>query len=111
MRTRIASVNHGSESLIPPAKPDNSGIGVNYADAYLEGLNLELADGRRVSFRRKGLKIIVGVGAASGDALMRKREHGPDPRVILRRALEEAAARAGYRFIVEEGVVYLELAG
>jgi hypothetical protein len=91
--------------LIPPARPDSSGIGVYYADAYLKGLNVELADGRKVSVKRKGLKITIGVDTARGDALMRKREHGPDVRVILRLALEEAAARAGYRFIVEDRVV------
>ena len=109
MKQRITEEDTKCESLIPPAKPDNSGIGANYADAYVAGLNATLADGRKVSCKRKGLKIILTVGAVTGDALLRKREHGPDVRAILRRALEEAAAKAGGRFLVESGVIYLDL--
>jgi len=111
MKVRIAEENKECESLIPPAEPDNSKIGVNYADAYLKDLNVLLEDGRKVSFKRKGLKVSLSVGPASGDALMRKREYGPDVKVILRHALEEAAVKAGCKFLVEDGCVYLELAG
>jgi hypothetical protein len=110
MKVRIAKENKESESLIPPAEPDNSGVGVNYADAYLKGLNVSLEDGRVVTFKRKGLKITLSVGTASGEALMRKREHGPDVKQILRHTLEEAATKAGCAFLVESGDVYLDLA-
>lgn len=111
MKIPIAPENTDCEALIPPAKSDNSGIGVNYADAYLKGLNVTLEDGRKVAFKRKGLKVTISVGAASGEALMRKRENGPGIKAILRKALEEAAAKAGGEFLVEDGKVCLRIAG
>ncbi len=111
MKVRLADENQECEALIPPAKPDNSGIGVNFAEAYLKGLGAELPDGRKITIKRKGLKVTVAIGSVTGAALMRKREHGPDVRAILRHALEEAAGKAGGRFVVEGGIVYLDLAG
>jgi hypothetical protein len=108
MRLRIGEENTEAEKLLPPAQPDGSKVGVNYADAYLRPLNTDLEDGRKVSLKRKGLKILLAVGEAKGEALLRRLEHGPDPRRMLRRALEEAAAQAGARFVVEGGIVYLE---
>jgi hypothetical protein len=109
MRLRVAEENREAESLIPPAQADGSKIGVNYADAYVKALNTELADGRKVACKRKGLKIVLGIGDRQGEGLMRRLEHGPDVRTILRKALEEAAASAGARFVVESGTIYLEM--
>jgi hypothetical protein len=109
MRVRIAEENREAEALIPPAQPDGSKIGVNYADAYLKALNVALEDGRKVSAKRKGLKVLLQIGEQKGEALMRRLEHGPDPRAILRRAVEAAAEQAGARCIVEDGVIYFEL--
>lgn len=106
MRLKINNENTEAESLIPPSKPDNSGIGVNYADAYLKSLNMELEDGRKIVCKRKGLRVTVSIGDAKGDALMRKREKGPDVKRILRCALEEAFGAAGFGFSVEDGVMY-----
>lgn len=106
MKLKINEENVEAEALIPPAQPDNSGIGVNYADAYLKAMNVELEDGRKVVCKRKGLRINVSVGDAKGDALMRKRENGPDVKQILRCALQEASTAAGLSFAVEEGVMY-----
>lgn len=111
MKVRLAQENQECEALIPPAKPDKSGIGANYAEAYLKGLTTDLPDGRKVAFKRKGLRITVAIGPVTGSALMRKREHGPDVKAILRRALEEAAEKAGSTFLVEDGVAYLVVAG
>jgi hypothetical protein len=103
---RINDENTAAEALLPPAQPDGSRIGVNYVDAYLKALNVELADGRKAACKRKGLKLSLTVGDRAGEALLRRLDHGPDPRRILRAALEEAAAHAGERFLVEDGVMY-----
>ena len=109
MRVRLASENADAEKLIPPDAPDGSGIGVNYADAYVGALNVTLDDGRAVTCERKGLEITLTIGDATGAALMRRIEHGPDVKIVLRRALEEAAEAAGVRLVVEDGAIWLEL--
>jgi hypothetical protein len=109
MKTRIALESAEPEALLPPQKPDGSRIGVNYADAYLQALNVALEDGKKVSARRKGLKVILEIGDRKGEALLRRLEDGPDPRRILRRALEEAASSAGSSFTVEDGIIYLDV--
>lgn len=109
MKLRVNDENKDAESRIPPAAPDGSEIGVNYADLYIKAFNVELADGRAVSCKRRGLKVTLTVGDLKGEALMRKREHGPDVKVILRQALCEAAQSFGAAFSVEEGVMYLDL--
>jgi hypothetical protein len=106
---RLGAENPDHDRLIPPASPDGSGIGVNYADAYLRDLNVELEGGLKVSCKRKGLKVLLEIGGQKGEGLMRRLEHGPEVKVILRRALAEAAAAAGARFSVEGGAMYLEL--
>ncbi len=111
MKIRIGPENPDAELLIPPSKPDGSGIGVNYADAYLRALSADLGGGLKVSAKRKGLKVTLNIGEAKGEAVMRRIEHGPDPRAILRRALESAAEMAGARLSVEDGVVFLETTG
>ncbi len=106
MNFKIAEENRAAEVLL--AAPDGSRIGVNYVDAYLKAMNVELADGRKVTCKRKGLKIALTVGERTGEALLRRLEHGPVAQQILRRALEEAATEAGERFAVIEGVMYFE---
>ena len=108
MKLRIAEENTEAEGLIPPAQPDGSGIGVNYTDAYIKAMNVELEDGRKVTCKRKGLKVLLAVGDRKGEALLRRIEHGPDVKSILRQALETAATEAGVRLAVEDGVIYLE---
>jgi len=68
---------------------------------------VQLADGRTVKAKRRGLKITLIVGDAKGAGLMRRLEHGPDVRSILRQALLEAAADAGVQLEFEAGVIYL----
>ncbi len=109
MKTRIADENKDAEKLIPPAQPDGSGIGVNYAEAYIKAMNVELVGGRKISCKRRGLKITLAIGDAKGEGLMRRLDHGPDVKNILRKALEAAAKEAGSRFSVEDGVIYLEI--
>jgi hypothetical protein len=105
---RIAAEDAEAVNLIPPAQPDGSGIGVNFTDAYIKVMNTELEDGRKVSCKRKGLKITLQIGDSSGEAIMNRLEYGPDVEQILRRALESAATAAGAEFTVEDGVIYLQ---
>ncbi len=111
MKLRITEENTEAENLIPPAALDGSRIGVNHADAYIKGMNVDLEDGRKVTCKRKGLKVLLTVGDRKGEALMRRIEHGPDVKNILRQALEAAAAEAGTTFSVEDGVIFLEETG
>ena len=108
MKIRIVDGNLGAEELIPPEHPDGSGIGVNYTDAYLKVIDVELEPGRKVTCKRKGLMITLTIGDESGEALMRYIEDGPDVKNILRRAIENAAEDAGAKFLVEDGTIYLE---
>ena len=109
MKYRITDENTAAEQLIPPAAPDNSGIGINYADAYIKPLNTQIAEGPKIVCKRKGLKIILSIDGKSGEAVMRRTDHGPDVRNILRRALEKAADGAGGRFMVDDGGIFLEV--
>jgi hypothetical protein len=109
MKFRIADENVQAEQLIPPAAPDNSGIGINYADAYIKSINGQLEGGPKVSCKRKGLKIILSIDGKLGEAVMRRVDHGPDVRNMLRRALETAAQAAGGKLSVENGAIFLEL--
>ena len=109
MRVRVAEEASGIEGLLPENREDNSGVGVNYADAYLKVFKTTLEDGRKVLCKRRGLKLTLTVGESRGEGLLRRLEHGPDVKVILRHALEEAAAGAGAGLVVEDGVIYLDL--
>ncbi len=109
MKVIIAEENSDAEQLIPPATPDNSGIGVNYVDAYIKPFNTETTDGLQISCKRKGLKITLSIGDKTGEAIMRRIDHGPDVRRILREALKSAAVEAGANLTVEEGAICLEL--
>jgi hypothetical protein len=108
MKVLVTQENTEAEDLIPPSQPDGSGIGVNYADAYIKVLNAELEDGRKITCKRKGLKITLTVGEASGEALMRRVDDGPDVKNILRAALESAANAAGVNLVFDDGKIWLE---
>jgi hypothetical protein len=97
------------EAYLPSAKPDGSGVGVNYADQVLKLLKATLPDGRKVTAKRRGLKVSVTVGDRSGQAVMRRIEHGPDTRVIFERALAAAGADAGVSIVRETGALHLDL--
>jgi hypothetical protein len=99
--------NHEADKLLPEAKDDGSGIGINYADAYLKPFKKILEDGRKVSCTRRGLELTLKVGDKTGKGLMRRLDHGPDAKTILREALNEAAANAGVVFAVEDGMMSL----
>lgn len=108
MRIELGPENQDADRLLPDAKDDGSGIGINYADAYIKPFKRILPDGRKILCKRRGLAITLKVGDASGDGLMRRLQHGPDAKNILREALEEAAKDAGFVFEVQDGVMFLE---
>ena len=108
MRYRIADVPTEADQFLPEAREDNSGVGVNYADAWIKALKTTLEDGRKVVAKRRGLKITLKVGDHQGEGLLRRLENGPDVREILRHALEDAASDAGLGLSIDDGVVYFE---
>jgi hypothetical protein len=109
MRVTIPTDDALLETYMPSARPDGSGIGVNYADQVLKLLKQTLPDGRKIAARRRGLKVSVTIGESSGHSIMRRIEHGPDTRVIFECALVEAAREAGAGLIREPGVIHLDL--
>ncbi|MGH9323576.1 MAG: hypothetical protein ACRD21_11075 [Vicinamibacteria bacterium] len=109
VRVELGPENKDAEKLLPSVKDDGSGVGINYADAYIKGVKVTLEDGRKVSIKRRGLKLSVTIGERTGDGLLRRLEHGPDEKDVLRKALEEAAKNAGAAFAVENGRMVLTL--
>ena len=108
MKVKLTDVNTEAEAKLPPNEKDGSRIGVNYADLYIKPMNVELKDGRKVTCKRKGLKITLSIGDKKGEAIMRRIENGPDPRNILQYALADAAQAAGATFSVENNAIYLD---
>ncbi len=109
LRVELGPENQDAEKLLPSVKDDGSGVGINYADAYVKGIKLTLEDGRKISVKRRGLKLTFTIGDRTGDGLLRRLEHGPDEKKMLREALKEAARNAGASFDVDGGVMVLEL--
>ena len=107
MKTKIAAIPEHAESLLSENGDDASGVGVNYADAVLKAMKTTLEDGRKVLAKRRGLKITLKIGHATGEGLMRRLEHGPDPREILRHALMEAGEAAGVDVEIKDDQISL----
>jgi hypothetical protein len=94
--------------FLPENKADGSGVGINYADALLKPVKLTLEDGRKLAFKRRGLKLTLTLGDKTGEGLLRRLEHGPDAKTIVREAIREAAKSAGADVTFEGGAAYLE---
>jgi hypothetical protein len=109
MRVTIPVDETVVDAFLPSAKPDGSGVGVNYADQILKLLKQTLPDGRKLSAKRRGLKVTVVIGDRTGEAIMRRLEHGPDARSIFEKALAAAADAAGAVLTREPGAVHLDL--
>ena len=107
MRIELAPENQDAEKLLPEVKDDGSGIGINYADAYIKPFKKILDDGRKVSCKRRGLELTLKIGDKTGKGLMRRLANGPDVKAILREALNAAATDAGVVFAVEDGMMIL----
>ena len=108
MKVTLCEVNAAALGKLPQHTDDKSGIGVHYVDAYLKPMNQTLADGTIVKIKRRGLKIVLSVGAKKGEGLMRRLAVSPDPIVMLDAALEEAAAAAGVQLTVEDGRIVMD---
>ena len=109
MRVTLGPENKDAEKLLPPARDDGSGIGINYADAYIKLIKTTLEDGRKITAKRHGLKLTITIGDRAGEGLLRRLQCGPDEKTIVHRAIEEAARNAGAQFSVENGIMLLEL--
>jgi hypothetical protein len=109
MRVTIPVNEAAVDAYLPSAKPDGSGVGVNYADQVLKLLKVTLDDGRKLAAKRRGLKVSVTIGDRSGHAVMRRIDDGPDTRVIFERALASALRDAGATFGRETGAVHIDV--
>ena len=103
MKQRLCDVNAAAIARLPQHTDDKSGIGVHYVDAYIKPMNAKREDGIVVKCKRRGLKIVLTVKGKSGEGLLRRLAHGPDPVTILDAALQEAAAGAGVTLAVADG--------
>lgn len=100
--TKLCDLNQAAKEKLAPVVNDKSGIGVHYIDAFIKPMNTTLADGTRVSCKRKGLKLTLVAGAKKGEGLMRRLEIGKDPVVMLHAALQEAAKAAGVELKIND---------
>jgi hypothetical protein len=104
---KLCDINPAAKAKLPPASPDKSGIGVHYVDAVIASMNVALPDGVRVSCKRRGLRLTLTVGTKKGAGLMRRIEVGPDPVLMLRAALAEAALVAGVQLEITDTEILL----
>ena len=109
MKVTIPIDEAQADAFLPANKLDGSGVGVNYVDAYLKAFRLTLEDGRKLLAKRRGIRITLTVGEAKGEGLLRRLVHGPDPKVLLREALAEAAQQLGATIRIAPGTVEIEL--
>jgi hypothetical protein len=103
--TKLCDIDTTATQKLPPAFQEKSGIGAHYIDAFVKPMNTKLPDGTRISCKRKGLKITLVVGTKKGEGLMRRLDVSPDPVVMLRAALQEAAKSAGVELKVTESEI------
>ncbi len=111
MKIKLCDVNAAAVEKLPAHTGDKSGVGVLYVDAYIKPMNVKLEDGRAVKCKRRGLKIVLSVGANKGEGLMRRLDVSPDPVVMLQAALQEAAKGAGLALAVEDGAIFINASG
>jgi len=109
MRVTIAVDESVAEAHLPEVKPDGSGVGINYADQILKPFKQTLPDGRKFVAKRRGLKITVTIGDKSGEAILRRLDHGPDVKNMFRKALEEAARNAGATVVFKLNTIHLDI--
>ncbi|HUG38804.1 MAG TPA: hypothetical protein VML54_17730 [Candidatus Limnocylindrales bacterium] len=108
MRVKLPLDEAQAEPFLPEKKADGSGVGINYADALLKPVKLTLPDGRKLAVKRRGLKLTLAIGDTTGDGLLRRLQHGPEVKAMVREALREAARNAGAEIHFEDGSAHLE---
>lgn len=106
--TKLCDINAAAKEKLPPGFSDKSGIGVHYTSAFIKPMNTQLADGTKVTCKRKGLKILLTVGEKKGAGLMRRLQVSKDPVVMLQAALQEAAKEAGVELKVTDNEILLQ---
>jgi hypothetical protein len=106
---KICDLDQTAKTKLSPEINDKSGIGVHYIDAFIKPMNTKLEDGTRISCKRKGLKIILGVGAKKGEGLMRRLDVSKDPVIMLQAALQEAAKAAEVELKITETEVFINV--
>lgn len=109
MKINVSEAAAKAEDWLPESKRDGSGVGVNYVDQCLKGIKQTLEDGRKVSCKRRGLKLTLTAGDAKGEGLLRRLDSGPDVKAIFQAALREAAANAGLEVSEEHGQLFLQV--
>jgi hypothetical protein len=103
---KLCDINQAAKEKLPSVFRDKSGIGVHYVDAFIAPMNATLQpENVRVSCKRKGLRITLRVGTKKGDGLMRRLDVSPDPVVMLKAALQEAAKAAGVELEVTDNEI------
>jgi hypothetical protein len=107
MKTKLCDLDPAALQKLPEFTDDKSGIGVHYMDVYLKPMNTKLPDGTSVRCKRRGLKVMLTVGAKKGEGLMRRLDVSPNPVVMLDAAIQEAARSAGIELSVEEGAIFV----
>ena len=105
--TKLCDINTAAKEKLPPAFADKSGIGAHYVDAFIKPMNTKLPDGTRVGCKRKGLKLLLTVGAKKGEGLMRRLDVSKDPVVMLNAALQEASQAAGVELKITDTEILL----
>ena len=105
---KLCDLNQAATGKLPPTFPDKSGVGVHYVDAFVKPMNAVLPDTTRVMCKRKGLRVMLRVGTKKGDGLLRRLDVGPDPVVMLRAALQDAATAAGVRLQITDTEILIE---
>jgi hypothetical protein len=105
--TKLCDINTAAKEKLPPTFAEKSRIGSHYTDAFIKPMNTKLPDGTRVSCKRKGLKLTLTVGTKKGEGLMRRIDVSPDPVVMLKAALEEAAKNAGVQMQITDAEILI----
>ncbi|WED65045.1 hypothetical protein PXH66_22070 [Synoicihabitans lomoniglobus] len=105
---KLCEIDPATDEKLPENFSDKSGVGVHYVSAFIKQLTTKLDDGTKVMCKRRGLKLMLRVNKAKGEGLLRRLEHGPDVKTMLKFALEEAAADAGATIEIRDDGVYLE---
>jgi hypothetical protein len=106
---KLCDLDQAATEKLSPKVNDKSGIGVHYTDAFIKPMNTTLADGTRVSCKRKGLKITLVVGTKKGEGLMRRLDVSKDPVVMLNAALQEAAKAAGVELKITDTEIFVTM--
>lgn len=109
MKVTIPIDEAQADNFLPGNKLDGSGVGVNYVDAYLKAFKVTLEDGRKLLAKRRGIRITITIGDAKGEGLLRRVAYGPDPKVLIREALSEAAQALGAEFRSVPGTAEFEI--